>query len=254
MIAHLYVRVSKDRQARLGVSLGAQEATLRAYCEQKGFTVAAVHAEPNDDEGRKKGRSGKKMTNRPGLLAALAAVKRDKGILCVYSLSRLTRSIKDLIDIFEQLQKAGADLASTTESFDTTSSMGRFAFKLFGLVAELERELISERTAEALAHKQAIGEKCGGRVPFGYVAVDTGKRKTDDEGRERVIRSLIPSEDEQATIRLILRECAGGKRFSACARLLNERRVPTRVGGCWKESVVSKIYRREAKQQQGALT
>lgn len=216
-----YIRVSLEKQATDGVSLAAQRERIELYCKSHGLTLDTVHA----DEGI----SGKKAENRPGLLAAVAETRKAKGILIVYSLSRLTRSIKDLLDIFDSLEKAGANLVSLTESFETHTSMGRFAFKLFGLVAELERELIGERTKEALRHKRANGEKCGGHMPYGYALVD-GK--------------LVEHYDEQATIHGIKVCRQGGESFPVIAKRLNRDARPTRTGVPWSAKVVRDVYMR----------
>lgn len=222
-----YIRVSTDSQADDGVSLDAQRERIIDYCTRQNIALATIEA----DEGL----SGKRADNRPGLRKALKAVCRAKGVLVVYSLSRLTRSIRDLLDIFETLQKADADLVSITESFDTTSAMGRFAFKLFGLVAELERELIGERTSAALAHKRRKGEKTGGQVPYGFTVLD-------DEG----VKRLVPVEDEQKIIRQLNARHDKGEGYKSLASWLNRERVPTRTGAPWSAKVIKGIIRRQA--------
>jgi site-specific DNA recombinase len=118
----IYLRVSTAGQVTEGVSLEAQEARARRWAE-----------------------------NRPGLQAALTEVCRTKGALVVYSLSRLARSTKDAISIAERLERAGADLVSLSEKIDTTSAAGKMLFRMLAVLAEFERDLISERTWGAMA-------------------------------------------------------------------------------------------------------
>src|SRR2546427_10779418 len=88
-----YVRVSTEGQAQKGVSLEAQEAKIRAWCEANNYSMLALH---NDA-----GLSGSRSDNRPGLQAALNEACKGKTALVVYSLSRLARSTKDAILINE---------------------------------------------------------------------------------------------------------------------------------------------------------
>src|SRR5690348_16798834 len=105
-----YARVSTDMQASDGVSLDAQKAKIRAWCEANGYTLAGLHVDA--------GLSGCRSDNRPGLQEALAAACKRKAALVVYSLSRLARSTKDAIAISERLAKNGADLVSLSERID----------------------------------------------------------------------------------------------------------------------------------------
>lgn len=73
-------------------------------------------------------------------------------MLVVYSLSRLARSTTDAIAISERLAKSGADLVSLSEWIDTTSASGKMVFRMLAVLAESERDLVSERTKTAMAH------------------------------------------------------------------------------------------------------
>ena len=112
-----YVRVSTEEQATEGVSLDAQRAKVVAYCGVQDLELAQTYA----DEGL----SGKRADNRPSLQNAITHACECRGVLVVYSLSRLARSTRDAIDIAERLADAEADLVSITEKIDTTTSMGR---------------------------------------------------------------------------------------------------------------------------------
>jgi DNA invertase Pin-like site-specific DNA recombinase len=79
--------------------------------------------------------------------------------LVFYSLSRLARSTKDAIAISERLSRAGADLVSLSEKIDTTSAAGKMIFRLLAVLAEFERDLISERTKAALSVKREKRER-----------------------------------------------------------------------------------------------
>ena len=90
----------------------------------------------------------------------------------VWRLDRLSRSLKDLIELVTQLEIRGIGLKSLHESLDTSSSSGKLIFHLFGALAEFERNLIRERTQAGLQAARARGRK-GGRPK----ALDAQKRR-----------------------------------------------------------------------------
>jgi DNA invertase Pin-like site-specific DNA recombinase len=100
-------------------------------------------------------------SDRPGLKAALEYV-REGDTLVVWRLDRLSRSLKDLIDIAGQLEGRKIELKSLQESIDTSSSSGKLIFHVFAALAEFERNLIRERTNAGLQAARARGRK-GGR-------------------------------------------------------------------------------------------
>lgn len=100
-------------------------------------------------------------TERPGLIEALKYA-RPGDILVVWRLDRLSRSLKDLIEIVNLLEVRKIGLKSLQESIDTTSNSGKLIFHIFGALAEFERNLIRERTQAGLQAARARGRK-GGR-------------------------------------------------------------------------------------------
>lgn len=99
--------------------------------------------------------------DRPGLQAALAYA-RAGDTLVVWRLDRLSRSLKDLIEMVTHLETRDIGLKSLQEALDTASSSGKLIFHLFGALAEFERNLIRERTQAGLQAARARGRK-GGR-------------------------------------------------------------------------------------------
>lgn len=87
---------------------------------------------------------------------------RPGDTLVVWKLDRLGRSLKNLISLIEDLRQREINFVSLTEGIDTTTPGGRFIFHLFGALAELERDLIRERTRAGLAAARARG-RLGGR-------------------------------------------------------------------------------------------
>ncbi|EFC5404804.1 recombinase family protein, partial [Escherichia coli] len=102
-------------------------------------------------------------TDRPGLKRALKRLQKGD-TLVVWKLDRLGRSMKHLISLVGELRERGINFRSLTDSIDTSSPMGRFFFHVMGALAEMERELIVERTLAGLAAARARG-RTGGRRP-----------------------------------------------------------------------------------------
>lgn len=101
------------------------------------------------------------LAERPGLSKAKELLRRGD-TLVVWRLDRLGRSLKDLIEWINYLDKEGVALKSLQESIDTTTATGKLVFHLFGALSEFERNLIRERTQAGLVAARSRGRK-GGR-------------------------------------------------------------------------------------------
>ncbi|ATZ94769.1 MULTISPECIES: recombinase family protein [Dickeya] len=102
-----------------------------------------------------------KNARRPGLKRALRKLKRGDTLI-VWKLDRLGRSVRDLITMVSDLQGRGIHFRSLTDAIDTSTPAGRFFFHVMSALAEMERELIVERTRAGLAAARAAG-RIGGR-------------------------------------------------------------------------------------------
>ena len=137
-----YARVSTQEQ-----NLELQINALQAAGCKKIFTEKASGAQ----------------RDRPELKAALEYMRANEDdALVVWKLDRLARSLRQLIDTIEELEKKGIGFKSLTENIDTTTSGGRLVFHIFGALAEFERILIKERTIAGLKAAKVMGKK-GGR-------------------------------------------------------------------------------------------
>lgn len=173
-----YLRVSTQGQVEDGVSLDAQRAKIEAWCTLNDYELAATHVDA--------GLSGKSALNRLGLQDALNDCRKGSALV-VYSLSRLARSTRDTLDISDRLSKAGADLVSLSEKIDTTSAAGKMVFRMLAVLAEFERDQISERTSAALQYKKTQGEKTGGGIPYGYTLAANGVDLHPDPVEQEVV-------------------------------------------------------------------
>jgi len=104
-----------------------------------------------------------KLRERPELSKCLRMLRKGDTLI-VWKLDRLARSLKDLVEIIQDLNEREVGFKSLTESIDTTSSGGRLVFHIFGALAEFEHSLIRERTIAGLEAARARGRK-GGRKP-----------------------------------------------------------------------------------------
>jgi site-specific DNA recombinase len=159
MKAGPYIRVSTSMQIDRD-SLTTQEERLRQYCKAQGWKIHRIYK----DEG-----VSAKDTKRPAFEELMRDVKAGIiQIVPVTRLDRITRSLKDLISLMESLQQHNVKLVSLTENIDTTGPMGRFILNLLGSIAQLEREIDSERVSADMHHRALSGKWTGGVVPIGY--------------------------------------------------------------------------------------
>lgn len=220
-----YSRVSLSKQVD-GVSLDAQKARIEAWSVANGLTVAEVFTDA--------GISGKRADNRPALQQALDAVSKAKGVLVVYSLSRLARSTKDAIAISERLDKAGADLVSLSERLDTSTASGKMTFRMMAVLAEFERDQLAERVSGALAHLKAQGMRAG-NVAYGFTLHADGV-------------TVSTSAEEQAVIQTMQAMRQAGKSYWAIAAGLTKQGVPTKKGGKWSAGGVFRILQAQVQE------
>jgi DNA invertase Pin-like site-specific DNA recombinase len=146
----------------------------------------------------------------------------------VYSLSRPARSTKDTISISERLSKTGADLlVSLSEKIDTTTAAGKMVFRMLAVLAEFERDQISERTATAMQYKKTQGERVGA-IPYGY-----------DLGADDV--ALVANPAEQEVIRQARELHEGGLSLRKIAAELDRRGLYARNGQTFQATQVQRM-------------
>jgi site-specific DNA recombinase len=228
-----YARVSTDDQRVNGVSLQAQRQAMASYTLAYGYRLHAVYEDA--------GVSGTvPPSKRRGLSRALAVIKEGKADgLLVYKLDRLSRSVRDVLDLADSARREGWDLASVQERLDTSTATGKFALGLLALLAELERDQVGERTRMALAEVARQGRHRGRFAAFGWHLEDgsvTCKRGTKGK--------LVECSEEQALLRYMLscRKTQQGVRATATAMNRRKRWNP-RTGRPWTPGNVAAILR-----------
>jgi DNA invertase Pin-like site-specific DNA recombinase len=124
-------------------------------------------------------------TDRPGLAKAMELL-REGDTLVVWKLDRLGRSVKQLVDLVGELHKQGIQFKSLTDAIDTGTPSGRFFFHVMASLAEMERELIIERTRAGLDVARQLGRK-GGRKPK--------MTESKIESARKLLASGVPAKD-----------------------------------------------------------
>ena len=126
---------------------------------------------------------------RPALQRLLEAIRaRRIDVVVVYKVDRLTRSLADFAKLVELFDAHGVSFVSVTQSFNTTSSMGRLTLNVLLSFAQFEREVTSERIRDKIAASKQRGLWVGGMVPLGYASRD---------------KKLVVVEEEAERVRLI---------------------------------------------------
>lgn len=197
---------------------------LERWAAREGVTLVAVFV----DHGVS---GGDKLHDRPGLLAAVAALQdTGSGVLLAANRSRLARDVQIAGTIEAEASKAGARVRTTDGRSDATGSAGVITKGLDDLLSHWERVVISERTTAALAVKKTRGERVGD-IPYGSRLAADGK-------------TLEPDANELAGLALMRELRARGLSLRAVVAELNARETPAR-GSRWHLTTVARLLASE---------
>ena len=167
-------------------SLDAQYDACTAYALSQRHEGWTVVKDRYDDGGFSGG-----TLERPGLKRLLVDIEAGNvDIILLYKIDRLTRSLSDFAKIVEILDRKGASFVSITQSFNTTTSMGRLTLNMLLSFAQFEREVTGERIRDKIYASKRKGIWMGGPVPLGFDVVE---------------RKLIVNESEAEQVRTIMR-------------------------------------------------
>jgi site-specific DNA recombinase len=163
----IYVRVSTTEQQVEGYSLEAQRQRLLSYVQDNiGLNLYTKQEWIFTDT-----HTGSDI-NREGLMKMMEGVRKDQyDVVLVLKIDRLSRSLKHLLIIFEELEKHGVSLISMQENLDFRGPMGKLVLQIFGSLAQFERELIKDRTMMGRLASAEMGNFTGTHIPFGYKAI-----------------------------------------------------------------------------------
>lgn len=215
-----YLRVSTEQQGRSGLGVEAQRKAVADYLNGGSWELTGEFVEVE---------SGKR-DDRPQLAAALAACRARRATLVIAKLDRLSRDAHFLIG----LQKAGVDFVAVD-----APHADRFTVGVLALVAQKEREMISERTKAALAAARARGIKLGGRRE--------GALPNKAEGAARSVEVRKAKADQVAADLQPIIDSIQAKGITSAtgiARELNAMGIDTPRGGKWQAVSVQRLMAR----------
>ncbi len=213
-------------------SLDAQREACEAFIASQKSEGWVELADRYDDGGFSGG-----TLERPALKRLLADIEDGRvDVVVVYKIDRLSRSLMDFAKLVEVFDRGGVTFVSVTQSFNTTTSMGRLTLNILLSFAQFEREVIGERIRDKFAASRKKGMWMGGFVPLGY------------EVRNR---KLVINEVEAATVRMIFERFLEVGSATALARTLAAEGIKTRRGrlidkGFLYKLVSNRVYIGEA--------
>jgi len=213
----IYVRVSTNEQAQEGYSIAAQVSLLKDYSRVTQNTVIKVYQDA--------GISGKNIKDRP----ALCELLKDAGtntfdLVLVWKLSRLSRSLMDLLSIVDTLNKYKVSFQSYSEKFDTSTPMGKMLLQMLGSIAEFERNTIIDNVKMGMNERFKQGHSKGS-IPYGYKY----------ENKKAII---VPEQAEIVQHVFTTYINSSGNCLTALAEDLNARGVRTKPGGLWQRTTI----------------
>lgn len=192
-------------------SLEAQREACEAYVashKQEGWLLVP---DRYDDGGFSGG-----TLERPALKRLLADIEAGRvDVVVVYKIDRLSRSLMDFAKLVEAFDRRSVTFVSVTQSFNTTTSMGRLTLNILLSFAQFEREVTGERIRDKFAASRKKGMWMGGWAPFGYEVKN---------------RKLVINENDAKTVRWIFRRFVTLGSATLLARELQQKNVRNRYG------------------------
>jgi putative DNA-invertase from lambdoid prophage Rac len=195
MAVYGYTRVSTDRQANEGESLGAQQRTIEGYAMMHGLKIDRVFVE--------RGVSGAKpLGNRPEGAKLLAILKPDD-VVITPKLDRMFRSARDALDVCDRLKKARVSLHMIDLGGDVTGNgISKLVFTILSAVAEAERDRTRERIRDVKADQRSRRRYLGGTAPFGWKVGEAGEL-IEDPAQQKAIRGMVKMRAAGKSLRAI---------------------------------------------------
>jgi len=228
----IYTRKSTEHNLDLAFnSLDAQREACEAYIKSQAHEGWSLVPDRFDDGGL----SGASL-ERPALQQLLEAVRaRRIDIIVVYKVDRLTRSLADFAKLVELFDEHSVSFVSVTQSFNTTTSMGRLTLNVLLSFAQFEREVIGERVRDKIAASKTKGLWVGGPIPLGYRSVK---------------KQLMVVETEAALVRDIFQRYCDLRSVGAVAQALDRDGIRSRQGhpfrvGALAHLLKNRFYRGE---------
>src|SRR5436190_1694184 len=221
----VYTRKSTEEGLEMEFnSLDAQREACEAYIASQRAEGWLLVADRYDDGGFSGG-----TLERPALKRLLADMEAGKvDVVVVYKIDRLSRSLMDFSRLVEVFDRHNVTFVSVTQSFNTTTSMGRLTLNVLLSFAQFEREVIGERIRDKFVASRKKGMWMGGFVPLGYDVKD---------------RKLIVNETEAETVQQIFERFTRSGSVSDLVRALRKEDVRGKRGRLMDKGYVYQLFR-----------
>ena len=203
-------------------TLDAQRDSCQAYVTSQraeGWLLLSDHYDGGGFSGA--------TLERPALRRLLADIERGLvDVIVVYKIDRLSRSLMDFSKLVEVMDAHSVTFVSVTQSFNTTTSMGRLTLNILLSFAQFEREVIGERIRDKFAASRARGMWMGGKVPLGYDVCD---------------RKLVVNDTEAAVVRRVFEGFADLQSGTELAKVLQRENLTSKTGRLLNKGDVYKL-------------
>lgn len=229
--AAIYCRVSTKEQADEGFSIDEQERLLRELCEKEGYDIVDVYSD--------RGISAKNISGRPEFKRLLDDVANNQvDILLAWKLTRISRNLKDVLDIVDLLEKYNVQVRFLSEQVDTSTPAGKMQLQLMGMIAEYERETIASNVKLGMRAKALQGGFLGGSV-LGYESVKTV------DSNQRTQSKLVFNLEEAELVKEIFRLYVEGSGYKAIVTSLNQsgKNYRTKKGGALSVGTIQGVLK-----------
>jgi site-specific DNA recombinase len=214
-----YIRVSTEYQKIKGNSVKNQIQSIKNYCSVNDLELVKIYED--------KGISG--MSNkRIGLNDMFDNIKNsDIEGLIVYSLSRLGRKLKDVIDFIDVLSKNDIRFISLKENFNNNDIVGKLMFNILGSINEFEVNLLSQRIKDVKQYKKSKNEVYCGNILFGKKRI--GKKLVDDNSELEILKTINDLRNKNIS-------------YNKISKYLNDNNILSKEKCQWYGSSVRSVY------------
>lgn len=215
-----YVRVSSEMQKKKNNSIPLQKKKINEYCKLNDFDLIDIY----EDDGI----SGMYIDKRDGYKKMIDYMSKNKidGIV-VWSLSRLGRRMKDVVEFMEFLKKNSISFYSIKENLNNEDKIGSLIMNILGSINEFEVEVIRERIKDVKRNKKSNGEVYG-KLQYGWNNVN-GK--------------LVKNESEFKVIKRVKNLRSRGYSWRKISNRLNDDRISSKDGGIWYDGSLYNMMR-----------
>ena len=214
-----YIRVSTEYQKLKENSINNQIKSINEYCNRNDFDLVEIF-EDNGISGL--------ISNRIGLTEMIDKIKSENiDCVIVYSLSRLGRKLKDVIQFIELLEKKNIKFISLKENFNSNDIIGKLMFNILGSINEFEVNILSQRISDVKQYKKSVKEVYCGKILF---------------GTDRIDNKLVKNDKEFEVLELINELRNKGNSYFKISKYLNDHNILSKENKCWYGSSVRSVY------------